>query len=569
MHGCVAQEESAEAERTDNSDQWGGGFQVSRIKSLEDRLKSAATVHDKIDLLNMLAWELRDANRKRGKQLAETACDLAHSEQYQKGIADSLISLCQFDYTDYLSTLSHSLNALEIFRQLNDRIGQSRTLFTLCWAYWGLDNFTEAIKAGLQAQELAREIDDQEFEADLSNNLGLAYKRSGNYELGYKAYITALSISRSLGDQVRQSKALNNIALAYICQEKYEKALAYAKECQKLVVEDAVLNGYTLLGLGRAYAGLKQSKFALDYLQKALQIGRTHENSLLSIDALHTIGEVFYALHQPEKAVDHLLQAIALAEKTNTDLYAFQGHETLSKIYEDQAELNLAFKHYKKFHAIKERVFNDKNASRLQSLEVLHQVEAARREAEISQLRNIELEYEILERERTKKKLQRLAITDELTGLYNRRHFMDKAEYEIQRAIRANSHLAIVVIDIDRFKSINDTYGHAGGDQALVICSRIFKENIREIDLVSRFGGDEFTILLPNAERFLAIKIMERIRAKIASPICIGQTPLVLNISAGIACLNSQHDTVDSLLDRADQALYQAKSAGRDRICSE
>ena len=87
--------------------------------------------------------------------------------------------------------------------------------------------------------------------------------------------------------------------------------------------------------------------------------------------------------------------------------------------------------------------------------------------------------------------------------------------------------------------------------------------------MVSRFGGDEFTILLPNAERLLAIQIMERIRSKIASPICIGPTPLVMNISVGIACLNGQQDTLDSLLERADKALYRAKSAGRDRICSE
>ena len=541
---------------------------VRKIKVLQDKLKYASNIEEKIDLLNMLSWELRDVDRKWGKQLAEKAHDLANEENYQKGITCSLISMCQFDFTDYLSPLSHSLKALDIFRQMNDPVWQCRTLFTLCWAYWGLDNFAEAIEMGLKAQELAREIGDRELEADISNNLGLSYKRAGHYELGYRAYSKALSISRSLGDQVRQSKALNNIALAYIRQEKYEEALTYAKECQTLVVEDEILNAYTFLALGRAYAGLKQSRLALNYLQKAKQIGITQENALLSIDALHTTGEVYYELGQPEMAVENLLQAIQLAETANTDLYAFQGHEALSKIYEDQGELNLAFKHYKKFHAIKEKVFNDKNSSRLQSLEIQYKVEAARREAVIHQLRNIELENEIKERKRVEKELQRLAITDELTSLFNRRYFFEKANYELKRAHRSNNHLTIVMIDVDKFKQINDTYGHTAGDQALVRCGKIFKENLREIDLVSRFGGDEFTILLPDTDCSRAIEIMERIRTKLSSPVDIGRISLILKISVGISCLNrQQRDTLDLLLERADQALYRAKSTGRDKIC--
>ena len=127
---------------------------MSKIECLEESLTSAATTQDRIDLLNMLSWELRDVDRKRGKQLAQTAFDLAHSEHYEKGIAHSLISLSQYNFTDNLSALSHSLKALDVFRQLNDSIGQARALYTLSWANWGLDNFVEAIEAGLQAQEM-------------------------------------------------------------------------------------------------------------------------------------------------------------------------------------------------------------------------------------------------------------------------------------------------------------------------------------------------------------------------------------------------------------------------------
>jgi diguanylate cyclase (GGDEF)-like protein len=174
---------------------------------------------------------------------------------------------------------------------------------------------------------------------------------------------------------------------------------------------------------------------------------------------------------------------------------------------------------------------------------------------------------DITERKRLEEELQHQATTDELTGEINRRHFLSLAFGELTRAIRLEHPLSIALIDIDHFKSINDTYGHAVGDQALIVFSKICRQNIREIDVFARFGGDEFALLLPETSREQAFMTIERVRLVLADqPFVLAGKPVSITISSGIASLSSDQETFDVLLSRADQALYQAKEAGRNCV---
>ena len=126
------------------------------------------------------------------------------------------------------------------------------------------------------------------------------------------------------------------------------------------------------------------------------------------------------------------------------------------------------------------------------------------------------------------------------------------------------------MIDIDHFKFINDTYGHAAGDQALSTFAKICLTNIREIDMFARVGGDEFALLLPETKLEQAYTIVERIRQNLLPlPIDLAGNPVLITISSGISILESKDDSLDALLSRADQALYQAKEAGRNRVVME
>ena len=142
---------------------------------------------------------------------------------------------------------------------------------------------------------------------------------------------------------------------------------------------------------------------------------------------------------------------------------------------------------------------------------------------------------------------------------------------EIRRALRLGRALSLALIDIDHFKSINDTYGHSAGDQALVFFARRFQESIRDIDILSRFGGDEFVLLLPETSAAQGVEILERLRTSLAAmPVVLASgSTLYLTVSAGVTLMGNDagsQDIFDVLLNRADQALYRAKASGRDRV---
>jgi diguanylate cyclase (GGDEF)-like protein/PAS domain S-box-containing protein len=174
---------------------------------------------------------------------------------------------------------------------------------------------------------------------------------------------------------------------------------------------------------------------------------------------------------------------------------------------------------------------------------------------------------DITERKKIQEELRQQAITDELTGVSNRRHFMELANSEMKRAVRLKRPPAVALIDIDHFKQINDTYGHAAGDQALIAFTTIFQKHIREIDVFARFGGDEFVLLLPETNQEQAFVVLERIRLALSTqPIDLDGKPVALTFSSGIASLSGDQQSIDSLLSQADQALYRAKEAGRNNI---
>jgi diguanylate cyclase (GGDEF)-like protein len=166
--------------------------------------------------------------------------------------------------------------------------------------------------------------------------------------------------------------------------------------------------------------------------------------------------------------------------------------------------------------------------------------------------------------------VQMLAVTDTLTETYNRRGFFEVCQREFERAVRFNRPLAVIMLDLDGFKSVNDTYGHAAGDQALrVLAQRLFT-SIREHDYLGRYGGDEFTILLPESDLETASVIAERMRRSLNKPFSLigsGSEPVTLAMTAslGVADRLGEAD-FQQLIDRADRAAYTAKRAGGNRV---
>ncbi len=172
----------------------------------------------------------------------------------------------------------------------------------------------------------------------------------------------------------------------------------------------------------------------------------------------------------------------------------------------------------------------------------------------------------LLELEQTKRSLYAQSILDELTQSFNRRYFMENLHRASQRSLQSGEHVAVLFIDFDDFKTINDTYGHQAGDVTLKTVADCCKQTLRITDVFARYGGDEFVCFLPNTTKSQALEISERLLNKILGlPIHAAGTDFYASVSIGVASFQNT-EKLDHLVTSADAALYKAKRSGKGRV---
>ncbi len=186
-------------------------------------------------------------------------------------------------------------------------------------------------------------------------------------------------------------------------------------------------------------------------------------------------------------------------------------------------------------------------------------------EAEVTHY--VALEADITERKKAEHEIARIAMEDHLTGLANRRAAEDRLELEWGRARRDRGNFAIAIADIDRFKLVNDQYGHHVGDQVLKHVAEVMASNLRGGDWIARWGGEEFMVCFHDMDRRGALTAAERLRKQVkAKPIMLAQGELPATVSMGVALYGAEHADIESMLAQADALLYEAKHAGRDKV---
>jgi len=180
------------------------------------------------------------------------------------------------------------------------------------------------------------------------------------------------------------------------------------------------------------------------------------------------------------------------------------------------------------------------------------------------------LEDKISELEQTQKRLKEIAIRDELSGTYNYRFFQQQLSHEVARSIRFKYPVSLIIFDIDNFKKYNDTHGHPFGDKIIRRFAQLLHENIRKVDILSRYGGDEFALILPGTEKEFAVNVAEKLRSVIEHAYFPGEgkPKKGITFSAGTACFPQDAKDSEELLQLADIALYIAKEKGKNQTAT-
>ena len=174
----------------------------------------------------------------------------------------------------------------------------------------------------------------------------------------------------------------------------------------------------------------------------------------------------------------------------------------------------------------------------------------------------------LLQRSLLHAQLQAAARTDAKTGLLNAAAWQREADTEIVRARRRGDSLALLLVDIDHFKRVNDVHGHLAGDQVLAAVAEVLRTQLRDYDVVGRFGGEEFVVLLPGADLHEARRVAERLRSRVGRmAVAVDEALISVTVSAGVALMSAHGDDLIELLAAADLALYRAKELGRNRVC--
>ena len=548
-----------------------------RVKELETKLTEATDLLNKIDLLGDLAWELRDTDPEHSHDLSETAYQLATSgpfeaQVYRQGVITSLRGLAHSNRRagDLALSLSQSMQALSYLESTALPGIEADILQNIAIILGSLGNYAEGLEYGFKALTLVQSIGDREREAHILSSIGVIYLHSKNTDESLRMFRQALQLNRELGRKRYEAQTLNNMSLSLNALGDHQEALVSSLEALRLA-EETEFSGLTVTAtgtVGETYLAMSEYGQASHYLQQYLMAARAAGSKRDETWALSLLGETDHRQGLDSSAFSYLSQALEIAQQVGLRAEAARCYELLADIYEQQGDLKQALAQLKLLNQAKETIYNDDTAKRIADLQVIHQVESAKQDAEIQHMKTMELQQEIEKRKEAELALKELATLDPLTGVLNRREFFILAEKEVQSALQKQQRLSMIMLDVDHFKAVNDHYGHAIGDQVLTAIAQIVRGNLRRGEAFGRIGGDEFAILLPGSDSLQGQRIAQRLQDKIASQsFKLDQGTLSLTASLGIAELDpKQDDSFSVLLDHADQAMYSAKRSGRSRI---
>jgi diguanylate cyclase len=412
--------------------------------------------------------------------------------------------------------------------------------------------------------------------AEMLSIAGVCFERSGDPWQGERLCRKGLAVARTVPEPRTLAMSLNNLSAVLVGKFYWlresdaelegrsglAESVGYAREFLQIASEMGdpfyIAIGYSNLSEWLIQIGALEE--AEPMIELALALAASEDEAFFPASQRDrcSLAELHLAKGQNREAIDVLLalqtRQLARQEELPADAL-LRVHHTLYRAYSAVNEPKLALVELEALRVLE-------NKRTVESLNARSERMVTRIEANHSQQKLLEQAHSLASRAT---KLEEIAYQDELTGLGNRRLLDMKLPTIVDRAAKAKTPLAVVMLDLDFFKSINDTLGHAMGDRVLVKVAELLRAHTRPGDLLARTGGEEFVLALPGIGADAAIVVCERLRLSVSQFHWESLSPnLLLTVSAGVACA-PEYD-MSTLIERADFAMYRAKRAGRNRV---
>jgi diguanylate cyclase (GGDEF)-like protein len=557
---------------------------MATMESLAAKLATTSGPHDRLPLLLAMAEGLLGVDARRALTLAEEAQALATTLEVKRAQAEAhyLQGRCADVLLDHQTALDAFNEALHAYEDADDDRGIAKTLREISFVHDTLGDLPRALDYQFRALEIDERTGNPGGRATTLRMIGIVHTKSGDPATGLDFYRKSLALCTRPDDAIERGKTLNNIGINLKALGQYKEAQTALREAHDVFIGLGLplLQSATLSNLGLVQECLGDVTGAERTLREALDMSEATGYRYGVAHASLSLGKLCIAQGRQDEARRWLDAALDTCERHRLKPTQYECHEALSELHRLTGDTAAALAHFQRFHALEREVLTEAASNKLRAAQIQYELAAAKREADLERARqealtranaelealNISLTEANLQKTMLLDQLERQTYEDALTGLANRRRLDQRLADEFALALRHGRPLTVAIADIDHFKNVNDRFSHAVGDEALRGLAKLLASQVRHTDLVARFGGEEFVLVLVETDEEAAMRVCEKLRLAVANYTWSAIHPgLTLTLSIGV-CANTTLPGHERMLAMADRNLYSAKAAGRNRV---
>lgn len=553
-------------------------------------------------------------NREQTANFYKKALDLYTTLRNKRAMARTLNTLAEAEryLGNLVIALDYSIRGLEIHTQIDDPEGRAKALNGAGIIYRHIGRYEKSLKHVYEAHLYYKKINDIKGIAKTSNQMGLIYTRLKQFDQAKYFYQLTISLPEEKVELKTIAAALRELAVIYLDSGDYESAKTMSFKAIKIYANEneKTKESTTARIIANIYRAQNDESNAIDYYRKSLSLAIETGSSLYKIKSLIPLASIligkdadeaikllkdalklsietndapnqlytYRLLRKAEKRQGNIMSSLAYAEKEISMTSIIQNERENSELVLQKANLH-SHKMEIELEYLREKVHFDK----LELTKKNNEIEIAKQARKITELELMKNKYSnialvlllaicilmvvfiyrrFIASKKRNKELDYLAARDPLTNCYNRRILFDHINQGFSNSKKLERY-CIIMVDIDNFKNVNDTFGHSAGDSVLCGVANIFQSSVRQNDIVARFGGEEFCIILHKVSQNQALSIAEVMRQKI-------ETSLFDNISVtcsfGVTSIEFNAKEAAELIEQADLALYRSKSLGKNQV---